>query len=71
MPILDVDVSGVLTKADYEQFVPEFEQLFRQHGKMRMLFEMTGFHGWDAGAAWADIKFEVTPRRRERGLGEA
>ena len=24
-----------------------------------MLFDMTGFHGWDAGAAWEDIKFDI------------
>ena len=24
-----------------------------------MLFDMTDFHGWDAGAAWEDIKFDI------------
>jgi len=47
---LDVHVSGILSKADYEQFVPEFERLVREHGKLRVLFDMTGFHGWEAGA---------------------
>lgn len=50
-------VSGKLTKADYEQFVPEFERLVQQHGPLRVLFDMTGFHGWEAGALWEDIKF--------------
>jgi hypothetical protein len=57
--ILVVHVSGKLTKADYEQLVPEFERLGQQHGKLRLLFDMTGFHGWEAGALWADIKFDV------------
>jgi hypothetical protein len=57
--VLAVHVSGKLARADYEQFVPEFERLVRQHGKLRLLFEMTGFHGWDAGAAWEDFKFGV------------
>ena len=57
--ILVVHVSGKLTKADYEQLVPEFEVLVQQHGKLRLLFDMTGFHGWDVGALWADIKFDV------------
>jgi hypothetical protein len=26
---------------------------------LRLLFEMTAFHGWDAGAAWEDFKFGV------------
>jgi len=57
--ILVVHVSGRLAKADYEHFVPEFERLVRQHGKLRMLFDMTGFHGWEAGALWEDIKFDT------------
>ena len=57
--ILVIHVSGKLAKADYEHFVPEFERLVRQHGKLRVLFDMTEFHGWDAGALWEDIKFDV------------
>ena len=51
-----VHVSGKLTKADYEKFVPEFERLVTQHGKLRVLFDMVDFHGWDAGGAWQDMK---------------
>jgi hypothetical protein len=57
--ILVVDFSGKLEKADYEHFVPEFERLLRQHGKLRVLIDMTGFHGWEAGATWEDIKFDI------------
>ena len=57
--ILVVHVSGKLAKADYEHFVPEFERLVRQHGKLRVLFDMTGFHGWEPVALWEDIKFDV------------
>ena len=39
--------------------MPEFERLLQQHGKLRLLFDMTGFHGWDAGALWEDIKFDI------------
>jgi hypothetical protein len=57
--ILVVHVTGKLVKADYAPFVHEFEQLFRQYGKLRLLFDMTGLHGWDAGAAWEDLKFDI------------
>ena len=57
--ILVVHVSGKLVKADYERFLPEFERLVQQHGKLRVLFEMTDFHGWNASAAWEDLKFGV------------
>ncbi|MGZ9124419.1 MAG: STAS/SEC14 domain-containing protein [Candidatus Binatia bacterium] len=57
--VLAIHVSGTLVKADYEQFVPEVERLIRQHGKLRLLFDMTDFHGWEASAAWEDFKFGV------------
>ncbi len=57
--VLVVHVSGKLTKADYEHLVPEFERLARKHGKLRLLFDMTGFHGWEVSAAWEDFKFGI------------
>ena len=57
--VLILHISGKLVKADYEHFVNEFERLIRQHGKLRVLFDMGGLHGWDAGAAWEDIKFDI------------
>ena len=54
--ILVVHVSGKLVKADYAHFVPEFDRLVRLRGKLRLLFDMTELHGWDAGAAWEDAK---------------
>lgn len=55
--IVVVNVSGKLVKEDYEHFVPEFERLVGLHGKLRVLFDMNGFHGWTAGAVWQDTKF--------------
>jgi hypothetical protein len=57
--VVVVHVSGKLVKADYEHFVPEIERLVRQHGKLRLLFDMTDFHGWEASAAWEDFKFGI------------
>ncbi|MFY9329094.1 MAG: STAS/SEC14 domain-containing protein [Georgfuchsia sp.] len=57
--ILVVHVSGKLVKEDYAHFVPEFERLARQRGKLRLLFDMSGFHGWEVSAAWEDLKFGV------------
>ena len=56
---LTVRVSGKLASADYEHFVQEFERLVAQNGKLRVLFEMIAFHGWEAGALWADTKFAL------------
>jgi hypothetical protein len=57
--ILVVHVSGKLAKADYEHFVPEFERLVRQHEKLRVLFDMTGFHGWEGSALRDEINFDL------------
>lgn len=57
--VLEVAVSGTLSHRDYALFVPAFERLVAQHGKIRVLFEMTNFHGWDAAALWDDIKFDL------------
>ena len=56
---LDVHVNGILSQADYKQFVPEFERLVRQHGKLHVLFDMTRFHGLEAAAIWEEIKFDA------------
>lgn len=57
--ILVVNASGKLSKADYEQFVPETERLIKKFTKIRILFEMHGFHGWAASGIWDDIKFDL------------
>ncbi len=57
--ILVVRATGKLSKEDYREFVPELERLIEQFGKIRILFEMLDFHGWDAGALWEDIKFDA------------
>ena len=57
--VLTVHVSGKLEQADYAHFVPEFERLVRLHGKLRVIFDMIDFHGWDAGALWEDTMFAI------------
>ena len=57
--ILEVQVAGKLTGRDYRRFVPEFERVIKQHGKVRILFDMAEFHGWNMAALWDDIKFDL------------
>jgi len=57
--VLEVQVTGKLAHEDYQHFVPEFERLLEQHRKIRVLFEMVDFHGWEGAALWDDIKFDV------------
>lgn len=57
--ILEIEVTGRLEKADYEQFVPLVEDRIAAHGKVSILFVMRDFHGWEAGAMWEDLKFDL------------
>ncbi len=55
--MLEVTASGKLSAADYEHFEPAVNQLIEDSGKIKILFVMQDFHGWDMGAVWEDIKF--------------
>lgn len=57
--VLSIQASGKFSKEDYERFVPEVERLISKVGKIRILFEMRDFHGWDTHALWEDIKFDI------------
>lgn len=55
---LEVRATGKIAANDYVELVPTFERLKKQHGKLRVLFELHDFHGWTAGSLWEDLKFE-------------
>jgi hypothetical protein len=57
--LITVQLSGKLTKEDYEHFVPRIESAIKQNGKVRMLVQMHEFHGWELGALWEDVKFDA------------
>jgi SpoIIAA-like len=56
--LLEVRLTGKLTKEFYEKLAPAVEKLIAEHGKLRILMIMQDFHGWTAGALWEDVKFE-------------
>ncbi|MBR9802612.1 STAS/SEC14 domain-containing protein [bacterium] len=57
--VIEVQLSGKLTKEAYHEFVPFTEEKIKEHGKIRLLVVLHDFHGWDAGAMWEDIKFDL------------
>lgn len=57
--VLEVQVLGKLTHADYQECVAEFERLLKKHGTLRLLYDLVNFDGWDAAALWDEIKFDV------------
>ncbi len=44
--LLEVKVSGKLSKEDYERFEPAVAKLITNSEKIRILFIMSDFHGW-------------------------
>ncbi len=52
--LLEVKASGKLSSEDYHHFEPAVERLI-DAGKIKILFEMHDFHGWEMGAMCEDI----------------
>ena len=57
--VLEIKVTGKLTKEFYEEFVPVVDNMFEQNEKIRILCQMHDFHGWTMGALWEDLKFDL------------
>jgi hypothetical protein len=57
--VLEVQTRGKMTHEDYLHFASQFEEMFKLHGKLNVLFEMIDFHGWDAAAMWDELKFDL------------
>jgi hypothetical protein len=56
---LEVKAIGKLTHEDYQRFGPEFDRLAAEHGKLRVLFDLSGLDGWEAEAMWDDLKLGI------------
>ncbi len=55
--VIMAKVTGKLAKEDYDRFLPQMETFMEKHDKIRLLFEMERFQGWDMSALWEDTKF--------------
>ena len=69
--VLEVAASGKLTHRDYEQFVPTFERLVKQHGKIRVLFPHDRLPrlGSRGPLGRHQVRSEALCRRRATGHG--
>ncbi|PCJ87419.1 MAG: hypothetical protein COA54_05930 [Thiotrichaceae bacterium] len=62
LPVNDKDIlafkaTGKLTDADYKQFLPMLEEMIRNTGRVSLYIELQDFEGWEAKAAWDDLRF--------------
>lgn len=55
--IVTLKFRGKVSKADYEEFIPQLDYLMEKDNKLRLLIELHEFEGWTAGAMWEDTKF--------------
>lgn len=56
--IVAIAADGLLTRQDYERMlIPRVNALLQRHEKLRIYYELgAGFTGFEAGAAWEDMK---------------
>jgi len=57
--ILELVVSGKLVASDFKSLESTFQRLVKQYGKIRVLFRMRDFHGWEPAAFWDEVKFDL------------
>ncbi|NUQ65029.1 MAG: STAS/SEC14 domain-containing protein [Pirellulales bacterium] len=57
--LFSVRLGGTVTRRDYREFLLQCERAIREHGKIRVLFEMHNFQGWGHAALWEDTKFDT------------
>jgi len=55
--VIGIRVTGTLTDADYKAFLPVLEELIEKKGPVSLYIDMEDFQGWEAKAAWDDLKF--------------
>ena len=56
---IEIEIYEKLVKEDYKTFVPVIENALESHDKVSLLVRIHDFKGWDAGALWEDLKFDV------------
>ncbi len=50
---------GEVSEEDYERVVPRLEELIGEHGKVRLLLDVTQFKDATPAALWEDLKFDA------------
>ncbi len=58
---LVIRAAGTLTEQDYEAAVPEIEHAMKLRAgrPMRVLVLLEDFRGWELGALWQELKFDM------------
>jgi len=57
--ILELEATGKFAPSDFQSLESTFQRLVKQYGKIRVLFIMRDFHGWEPVAFWDEVKFDL------------
>lgn len=58
-----IRASGTLSSDDYARSVPEIEHAIDlSQGPLRVKLRLEDFHGWEIGALWRELAFDVRHR---------
>lgn len=57
--IIRTIVSDMLTREDYDKILSALQQTVKEWSRIRWYFEMRNFGGWEPGAAFQELKFDV------------
>lgn len=58
-----VRASGTLTTWDFETAIPELEHAMElSDGPLRILMRLEDFRGWEIGALWRELEFDLRHR---------
>lgn len=57
--LVAIRATGRIDREDMDAIGNIWEQAIARHGKLKVFWEMTDFHGWTPAGAWADTKTDV------------
>lgn len=57
--ILELEATGKLAPSDFQGLDSTFQRFLKQQAKLRVLFRMRDFHGWQPAAFGDEVKFDL------------
>lgn len=61
--VIVLRASGTLTTQDYENAIPELEHALElSEGPLRVMIRLEDFRGWEIGALWRELEFDLKYR---------
>ncbi|MEQ9815254.1 MAG: STAS/SEC14 domain-containing protein [Azospirillaceae bacterium] len=61
--VIRLDVSGTLTREDYDAILPSLEAMLDAEDRSRILIVLDDFEGWEVSSLWEDLKFDLRHRK--------